>query len=180
MRAGQRGTGASKLAQTQAALEFGEATGTQVLVARIFNPIGPGMPHHLALGEFARQIAAFRGEPGVLRTGNLDVWRDFIDVREVARALRILAANPEARGIVNVCTGRATSLRELVEMLIRVSETDVATLPEASRLRTGERSVVIGSADRLAHLGAAPPARDLKPVVASLWYKTEAQWAGAA
>ena len=34
-----------------------KATGTPVLVARIFNPIGPGMPPYLALGEFARQIA---------------------------------------------------------------------------------------------------------------------------
>src|SRR5690349_20887376 len=68
--------GASKLAQTRAALAFGEATGTRVLVARIFNAIGPGMPPNLALGDFARQIAALP-PGGVLRTGTLGVDRDF-------------------------------------------------------------------------------------------------------
>ena len=100
--------GASKLAQTRAALAFGEASGGRVLVARIFNPIGPGMPPHLALGAFDRQIAALPPHGGILRTGNLDVARDFIDVELVARALRLLARHPDAGGVVNVCSGRAT------------------------------------------------------------------------
>ncbi len=168
--------GSTKLAQTEAALAFGEKTGAQVVVARIFNPIGPGMPEHLALGAFARQIASFHGGAGVLRTGNLDVWRDFIDVRDVARALRILAGSAEARGIVNVCTGRPTCLRALVETLIRVSGANVSIRAEESRLRPGERSIIIGSTERLARLGAAPQTHDLTPVVASLWQQVEAKW----
>lgn len=172
--------GATKLAQTHAVLDFGEATGTRVLVTRIFNPIGPGMPDHLALSEFTRQILALRGKPGTLRTGNLDVWRDFMDVRDTACALRLLAENPKASGIVNICSGRPTLLRGLVEALIRTSGADVTILPDASRQRPGERAVVIGATERLTALGAALPARDLKAVVARLWQETKSQWTGAA
>ena len=99
--------GASKLAQTKAALAFAESTGTRVLMARIFNPIGPGMPAHLALAEFARDIAAL-GCRGILQTGNIHVSRDFIDIRHVSAALIRLAWHPDACGVVNICSGRAT------------------------------------------------------------------------
>src|SRR5689334_4001084 len=118
--------GASKLAQTRAALAFGEATGTRVLVARIFNSIGPGMPPNLALGDFARQIAALP-PGGVLRTGTLGVDRDFIDIALVARALRLLASNPDAGGVVNICSGQATRLAGLLDMLITASGKAVCT-----------------------------------------------------
>src|SRR4051812_38927661 len=97
--------GVGKLAQTKAALAFGEATGARVLVARIFNPIGPGMPPYPAVGGFAHQIAALPPGGGILRTGNLAGARDFIDVELVTRGFRVLAGNPDARGVVNICSG---------------------------------------------------------------------------
>src|SRR3954465_8481467 len=59
----------------------------EVVVARIFNPIGPGMPPGLAFGRFARRLAEPGPDPLRLTVGNLDSRRDFIDVRDVARAL---------------------------------------------------------------------------------------------
>ena len=54
----QSAYGASKQAQTRAALAYADVSGTSVLVARIFNPLGANMPTHLAIGDFASQIAA--------------------------------------------------------------------------------------------------------------------------
>src|SRR5689334_22602748 len=136
--------GASKLAQTQAALAFGEATGTRVLVVRIFNSIGPGMPPHLALGDFARQIAALPACGGVLRTGTLGVDRDFIDIALVARALRLLACHPDASGVVNICSGQATRLAHLLDRLITVSGKPVRTELVPERVRVGEFQAVFG------------------------------------
>lgn len=161
--------GASKLAQTRAALAFAAAHGAPVLVARIFNPLGPGMPGHLALADFARQIAAIRGPRGVLHTGNLEVFRDFADIAHVAAALRILAGNPAARGVVNVCSGEATELRSLVGMLAEAAGKQVECVVDPSRLRPGELRTVIGSTARLAALGAALPRAEYRDVVARLW-----------
>ena len=76
------------------------------------------MPIHLAIGDFASQIAAMPRSRGRLRVGNIDVCRDMIDVEHIGTLLWQLAENPDAHGVVNVCSGRAPLLRDLVEMLI--------------------------------------------------------------
>jgi GDP-4-dehydro-6-deoxy-D-mannose reductase len=170
--------GKAKLAQTNAALAFAEATGTPVLIARIFNPIGPGMPPYLALGDFARQIAALRDAYGVLQTGNIYVSRDFMDVEHVVESMWKLSQNPDARGVVNICSGRATELSKLVEMLIDVSGKKVTIETISSRARPEELGVVVGSTALLAKLGAAPPQTDYADVVGRVWKAAEALFSG--
>lgn len=172
--------GASKLAQTREALAFGERSGVRVLVARIFNPIGPGMPQHLALGEFARQLASLPPQGGTLRTGTLDVARDFIDVDLVARALRLLAQHPDARGVVNICSGRATRLADLVDMLIAASgkKVDVEIAPE--RVRPGEIRAVFGDPGLLWRLVGRLEDTDGPAVTARIWREAAARVVGEA
>ena len=166
--------GASKFAQTNEALAFGEQSGARVLVARIFNPIGPGMPPYLAIGEFARQIAAMPPHGGVLRTGNLAVSRDFIDVEDVASALHRLAAHPVARGVVNICSGKPTRLDGLVELLITASGKPVHIEPDPARLRGQERSSIFGDPTLLHHLVGALPPTDYRTVIARIWAHAQA------
>jgi GDP-4-dehydro-6-deoxy-D-mannose reductase len=165
--------GTAKFAQTNAVLAFGEKTGTPVLITRIFNPIGPGMPHYLALGDFARQIAVLGPSHGILQTGDIQVSRDFIDVEHVAKAFRQLAENPEARGVVNICSGRAVELAKLVDILIGLSGKSVSVETNVSRLRSGEFRVVVGSTAFLTRLGAAPPATDYVEVMERIWRDVE-------
>jgi len=160
--------GRSKLAQTQAALAFAEETGLRVLVARIFNPIGPGLPRHLALGDFANQINEIGPEGGTLATGDIEVWRDMLHVDDLAWALDELAANPAARGVVNLCTGVPTRLRDLIEGMIAASGKPITITRDPERLRGGERRIIVGSPTRLAALGARPPQRDLRRAAADL------------
>ncbi len=166
--------GASKLAQTRAALAFGEAGGARVLVARIFNPIGPGMPPHLALGEFARQIAAMPPHGGLLRTGNLEVARDFIDVELVARAFRLLAQHADAGGVVNVCSGQATRLAQLVDMLIAASGKLVRPELALERVRKGELTAMFGDPGLLWRLTGRLEETDYPAVTARIWQDAEA------
>lgn len=170
--------GASKLTQTRAALAFGEAGGTRVLVARIFNAIGPRMPPHLALGDFARQIAALPPHGGVLRAGNLEAARDFIDVELVALALRLLAQNPDAGGVVNVCSGQATRLARLVEMLISASGKPVRPELDPKRVRGGELRAMFGDPGLLWRLTGRLEETDYPAVTARIWQDAEACAAG--
>lgn len=170
--------GVAKLAQTKAVLEFGEATGVPVLVNRIFNMIGSGMPSYLALGEFARQIVSMPDAGGVLRTGNLHVYRDFIYVRHVATAFRLLAQHPEARGVVNICTGEATELIRLVEILIRASGKNIRVAIQPERLRPGELQTIIGDPSRLISLGVVLPGTDYADVVGRVWQAANARGHG--
>jgi GDP-4-dehydro-6-deoxy-D-mannose reductase len=170
--------GAAKHAQTKAALAYAAATGTPVLIARIFNPIGPGMPPYLALGDFARQLAAMPASCGVLQTGNIHVLRDFIDAEHLVESMWKLTQNPDARGVVNICSGQATKLSKLVGILIDVSGKKVTIETVSSRTRPEELGVVVGSTALLARLGAAPPQTDYADVVGRVWKAAEAQFSG--
>jgi nucleoside-diphosphate-sugar epimerase len=128
-----------------------------VLIARIFNPVGVGMPGELALASFAAQI---RRGGGAIAVGNLDVARDFIDVTEAVRLITALASKPQNYGqIVNICSGTAFLLRTLVEDLIRASGRQVRLEVASARVRSGEMQSFYGDVSRLraAGLTVQPP-----------------------
>jgi len=157
--------GIAKLAQTRLGLAWAGA-GLKVLVARLFNPVGAGMPAGLALPSFAAQI---RAADRVLRVGNLDVARDFIDVAEAARLIVALAGDPARFGqVVNICSGVATPLRPLVEAMIRLSGRDIAIAVDPTRVRPGEMRVLTGSIARLRAAGLLPEAPDFARLLPAL------------
>ncbi|MEH3148693.1 MAG: NAD-dependent epimerase/dehydratase family protein [Methylobacterium frigidaeris] len=154
--------GRSKLAQTRAALAFRGEERSRVLVARIFNPIGPGMPGHLALADFARQIARMPSSGGTLVTGNLDVRRDFLHIDDLAAALASLAGHDAADGIWNVCSGVPTRLRDLLDSMIAASGKDVRISPDLNRYRQDELETIVGDTARISTLTGGLWRRDLR------------------
>ncbi|HEX3368177.1 MAG TPA: NAD-dependent epimerase/dehydratase family protein, partial [Candidatus Cybelea sp.] len=86
----------SKLAQEHVVRILAAQRGLPVVVARIFNIVGAGQDERHVAGRFASQIAAIGAgsAPARLEVGDLSTARDFIDVRDVARALAILAREP--------------------------------------------------------------------------------------
>jgi GDP-4-dehydro-6-deoxy-D-mannose reductase len=164
--------GATKLAQTEALAAFAEKTGVRSVSARLFGPIGVGMPAHLALGGFARQIDACPGR-GELVVGDIDVARDFLPVDATARAMVALALNPDARGVTNVCSGAPTGLRRLVEIMIARSGKDIRIRIDPARLRPGEPRVIYGDAARLASFGVAVSADGVEAVAGQMVARAE-------
>ena len=159
--------GISKYAQTLMA--EARAASLPVVVARLWNPVGPGMPAHLALASFAAQIAAMPAEGGLLHVGNLDVERDFLDVHEVARLVAGLATRPDAIGqIVNICAGRSWRLRTLVDDMIRLAGKPVSVAVDPHRVRAGEPRVLYGHTGRLACLGLVPALPDFDGILPKL------------
>jgi nucleoside-diphosphate-sugar epimerase len=157
--------GASKHAQTLMGL-CRIRSGWPIIVARLFNPVGPGMPKHLALGSFASRLAA---GASVLEVGNLDVRRDFISVDEAARIVFELAQIPEAVGkVINICSGRAFLLRELVEQMATFAGRQLFTRPVEDRIRSGEMTNFVGCTRRLGTFGLTPAAPDFTHLIPEL------------
>jgi GDP-4-dehydro-6-deoxy-D-mannose reductase len=116
--------GLSKVAQEAVALEYANRYGVRVVVTRSFNHTGPGQRAPFVVPALARRIMAFaNGEKEHVRVGNIDVRRDFCDVRDVVRAYRLLIESATVRGfgrggaVVNVCSGSAVSIRWIGETL---------------------------------------------------------------
>jgi nucleoside-diphosphate-sugar epimerase len=95
------------------------STGLDAVVARVFNPIGAGMPSTSLPGRAARLLrdAAVAGAAQVA-LGPLDAVRDYVDLRDVATAVHRLASEPHlAHRVVNVGSGRPTVVRDLVRLI---------------------------------------------------------------
>lgn len=91
------------------------------MVARVFNPIGPGMPESQAFGRFAARLASPESDPLSLRVGNLESRRDFVDARDVARALIALAFRGRRGRVYNVGSGVARRVGDGLDRLIELS-----------------------------------------------------------
>ncbi|QXE34843.1 NAD-dependent epimerase/dehydratase family protein [Streptomyces sp. GMY02] len=109
--------GVSKLAASELVL----GAGLDAIVLRVFSPVGPGTPAGSPLGRLAEAMRrAMQAGDGELKLGGLGVQRDFVDVRDVARAVHA-ASLSAAQGIVNIGTGRAVKLRDAAAVLARVA-----------------------------------------------------------
>lgn len=140
----------SKVAEEQLALHAAAQDGLDVVIARPFNHIGPGQSARFAPPNFAKQIAAIEaGAPPRMAIGNLETRRDFTDVRDVVNAYVAMMARGSAGRVYNVCSGVATSIRDILDDLLSMSRVAVTLEPDASRLRPNDVPSMAGSAARL-------------------------------
>ncbi len=113
---------ACKAAQTQLAIFFAKA-GHDVLVGRLFNIIGPGIPLTLAGGRFARSIvqAEQRDPDIVIETGSLKAVRDLLDIRDICSALCAMAERGRSGEIYNICSEKGVVMRDLLMKMVALS-----------------------------------------------------------
>jgi GDP-4-dehydro-6-deoxy-D-mannose reductase len=149
---------ASKAAAEMAVLEAAHTHGTHTVIARSFNHTGPGQDARFALAAFAGQLAAIRaGEaPPVLSVGNLQARRDYLDVRDVARAYVTLLDEGVPGGVYNVATGQAHSMAELVDTMVELSGTGARVEVDPARVRPLDVPLLSGDPSALHALGWAP------------------------
>ena len=148
----------SKVAQEYLAQQYARAYQLDVVLTRSFNHSGPGQSDQFVLASFARQIAEAEvgtREP-LLRVGNLDAERDFLDVRDVARAYVLLLERGASGAAYNVCSGRSHSLRRLLDIYLEAARVDVRVIPDPQRLRPADLAVLRGDATKLRAAGWEP------------------------
>jgi nucleoside-diphosphate-sugar epimerase len=110
--------GITKLAGTEL-VRAAAGDGLDAVVLRVFNPVGPGSPASSLAGRLAGELAAPGGE---VRVGSLRAYRDLVDVRDVAEAIVAAATAPgPLPPVLNVGSGRAIRLRDLVDSMIQIS-----------------------------------------------------------
>ncbi len=173
--------GLTKLASEALAVAAASGGDLEVVVARSFNHTGPGQRPVFAVPAFARRVLDAR-RTGVreIRAGNVDVFRDISDVRDVVRAYRLLlealAAGrvPAGRRVYNVASGNAVSLRSIIETLAALADWPISIVRDTALVRADDPPVIRGDASALRAVTGWTPAIGLDQTLADLMRSLEA------
>ncbi|MBW4091475.1 MAG: NAD-dependent epimerase/dehydratase family protein [Proteobacteria bacterium] len=150
------------------------ARGLRVVRLRPFNHTGPGQSADYVVPAFARQIARIAAglQPPVLEVGNLDTWRDFLDVRDVCAAYIACIdrrATLEPGTILNLCSGQARRIGEVLDALLALAGVTAEVRAAPSRVRGVDIRRTFGDAARaralLGWVPAIPWARTVRDVL---------------
>ncbi len=160
----------SKLWQEEAARFFAAVHHYPLVITRPFNHTGPRQARHFVCSDFAAQLAEIETgvrEP-VLRVGNLEARRDFLDVRDVARAYRLALLKGEHGAPYNIASGRAVSIRQVLDILLGMCRVPVEVRAEPERLRPVDTPLLAGDAGRFREATGWAPTRRLAQTLADL------------
>ena len=146
----------SKASQEAIAIEYGFRFGFPVTVTRSFNHTGPGQSTDYVVPALAARVAAYKlGHTTSVEVGNLHVRRDITDVRDVVRAYRLLVQMAPASGrprVVNVASGSAVSISEVLGRLCELGEVGPPLEANPDMVRPDEASEVVGDPSLLKEL----------------------------
>ncbi|MGH2690115.1 MAG: GDP-mannose 4,6-dehydratase, partial [Actinomycetota bacterium] len=137
----------SKVAQELVGDLYHRELGIPVVKARSFNHTGPGQSGEYAVGSFASQVAAIEagGQPPRLEVGRLDTVRDFLDVRDVCEAYRLLVERGEPGEAYNVSSGRGVRIGDLLQVLLDAAGlTSQVEVVETAPPRPGDPGALVG------------------------------------
>ena len=162
---------ATKAAAEKIAWSFFHRDEISLTIFRPFNHIGPGQAPSFVVSDFARQVARITlslSEPRIY-VGNIDVYRDFTDVRDIARGYRMSYETFVPGGIYNLASGKVVSIREILEILISFSNRSIEIIRDPSRFRKAEVKRVEVSIERFQGVTGWEPEIPLKQTLREVY-----------
>ena len=134
----------SKLAMEYLAKTYMTRLG--IVITRPFNYTGVGQePRYL----IPKIVNHFKSQAPHIELGNTDVARDFSDVRDVARAYRLLAEAQPLGETFNLCSGEATALETCISMASEITGHDIEVRVNPDFVRANEVKSLRGSSEKL-------------------------------
>ena len=136
----------SKVAQDLLGYQYWMSWKVDVVRTRGFNHEGPRRGPVFVASDFAKQIADIEKglKPPVLHVGNLEARRDFTDVRDMVRAYWLALEKCAPGEVYNICSGKAWSIREVLDLLLGMTKTKIEVRQDRMRLRPSDVPVLIG------------------------------------
>lgn len=120
-----------------------------LIITRPFNYTGVGQAENFLLPKI---VTHFRQRASVIELGNLDVWRDFSDVRSLVQAYRRLIEAKAFGNTVNVCSGETYSLREVIAICENITGHKIVLKVNPAYVRANEVKTLCGDATLLRSL----------------------------
>lgn len=138
--------GISKGAQDMVSFQYFFNDKLKIIRTRAFNVTGPGEREEFVCSNFAKQIANIeknKAEP-IIRVGNLEARRDFLDVRDVVNGYWLATEKGKVGEVYNICSGRAWSIQEVLNILLNLTEVTIKIEQDPKRKRPSDIPVQVG------------------------------------
>ncbi len=148
----------SKVAADDLCSEYHRDHGLAVLRLRAFNQLGPGQDPRFVLPSICKQVAdaEMADEDCRLDLGNIETRRDFLDVRDVVAAYRLLIDRGDPSRTYLAGSGRSRSIRDLLDIVVSQARVPVDVHSDPTRVREGEQPDLYACPRALEELGWAP------------------------
>ena len=163
--------GVSKCAADLLTFKIAQSTKIHAIRVRPFPHIGPGQSERFAMSNFAKQLAMIklgRQEP-LIKVGNLEARRDYSDVSDIVRGYREAILNGNNGEAYNLCSGKSQMIGDLLNMLIKISETDAKVEVDPARVREIEIVDLYGSQQKALKDFGWKPRVELEDALGSLF-----------
>lgn len=151
--------GVSKHTQTMIARLFFKSNGLDIIVARPFNILGPGMPKHAVPACFIAQFLGGETRDGnkIIRTRDLDSVRDFLTIDDVITGLHQIMVGGMSGESYNICSGKGINVHDIFNIIAGIfTKTKYILNEEKENRNSGNIPWSIGDNSKLIGLGWKP------------------------
>ncbi|HSH00908.1 MAG TPA: NAD-dependent epimerase/dehydratase family protein [Anaerolineae bacterium] len=151
--------GLSKATQDMLADQYARRYNLQIIRGRLFNVTGPGEPPTQVIAAIAQKlIHCEQTNQSTLKTGNLQAYRDFLHVRTAAQLIYQLGLQGTIREVYNICSGQATQIETLINILIKGATHPITLAPEPKTQQLSwDVPISVGDPSKIQKLTASLP-----------------------
>lgn len=142
----------ARVSQEMLSLLYAKSYNQDIVMTRSFNHIGPGQSDVFVVSSFVRRIleAKMSGMKELqLPVGNIDIIRDFLDVRDVVSAYYKLLHKGKKGEIYNVCSGCAVRLSEIIMFISEALDIRVIPSVDDALVRPNDNMLIVGDNSKL-------------------------------
>jgi GDP-4-dehydro-6-deoxy-D-mannose reductase len=151
--------GVSKVGQDLLGYQYHKSYDLDIVRTRAFNHTGPRRGDVFVTSNFCKQVAMIekgKKEP-VLEVGNLDARRDFTDVRDIVAGYWMALEKGEPGDVYNLGSGRDMTIRELLDMIMGLTEADIEVRQDPARMRPSDVMILLADISKFRELTGWEP-----------------------
>ena len=160
----------ARLSQEYLSKLYVDRFGLNIVMTRSFNHIGPGQSTQFVVPSFIDQLVKIANKKieNKMMVGNIDVARDFTDVRDVVDAYHKILIFAPNRQVYNVCSGKAVKLSDIIDSTSKQLGIKPNIVVDPARIRTNDTKVVVGDNTKIKQELGWKPKYTLQQTIADI------------
>ena len=140
----------ARVSQEMLSKLYADNYGLNIIMTRSFNHIGPRQNDKFVIPSFVKQLLnAKTTETQRIDVGNIEIVRDFLDVRDVVEAYHKILIEGKIGEIYNVCSGNGIKLKEIINIVAEQLSITPEIYVDKNRLRPTDNLIIVGDNTKL-------------------------------